>query len=83
MEGGEGKKLWRSGEARRRESQEVGQTVAPAGKQTKAYTLHCAREKMPWPALCFIMAPPFLGACLKRTIPTNIGNSFKEKLEGN
>ena len=57
---GEGKRLWRSGEARRRESQEVGQTLAHAEKQWQAYTLHCVRDKMPWPALCFVMAPPFL-----------------------
>jgi len=33
VERGESKKLWRSGEARRRKSQEVGQTLAPAGKK--------------------------------------------------
>ena len=59
-ERGKGKKLRRSGEARRKECQEVRQTSAHAEKKGKAYTLHCMKNKLPWPTLCFAKAPPLL-----------------------
>ena len=60
VERGKGKKLRRSGEARRKEFQEVGQTLAHAEKKGKAYTSHCMKDKLPWPTLCFAKAPPLL-----------------------
>ena len=72
MERGKGKKLWRSGKARRKEFQEAGQTLAHAEKKGNAYTLHCMKDKLPWPTLCFAKAPPLLVRAYRKLFQQNL-----------
>jgi hypothetical protein len=71
VEKGEGKKLWRSGEARRRESQEVGRHwhMQKAMKSIH-FTLHATQNPLARPML--YNGAAVFEPCPKRIIPTNI-----------
>ena len=73
-------------EKRRGKAQRIprgGADIATCRKAKKSihFTLRARKNALARPML--YNGAAVLGACLKRTIPTNIGNSFKEKLEGN
>ena len=73
-------------EKRRGKAQRIprgGADIATCRKAMKSihFTLRARKNALARPML--YNGAAVLGACLKRTIPTNIGNSFKEKLEGN
>ena len=70
-------------EKRRGKAQRIprgGADIATCRKAMKSihFTLRARKNALARPML--YNGAAVLGACLKRTIPTNIGNSFKEKL---